>query len=256
MTALASGSRPLSGKVALITGSSRRIGKAVAASLAAEGAHVVVHALQAREEVEAVAREIRANGGGATAVLADITDEKAVEDLVRAIEDEWGRIDILVNNAAIRNERKFTELSYADWRSVLDVIVDGTFLVSRAAVRGMISRGAGRIISIGGVSAHLGVRSRVHVATAKAALVGFTKALAVEVGGDGITANLVVPGRIGGPRSQTSGVGGGFPGGGRTLVARQGVPEDVAEVVRMLALPSGDFITGQTIHVNGGVYMP
>jgi 3-oxoacyl-[acyl-carrier protein] reductase len=248
-------SRPLAGKVALVTGSARRIGRECALLLARDGAHVVVHARSSRGEIEAVAAEIRAEGGSATALLADITVEAEAQRLVDAIVKEAGRLDILVNNAAVRGEKAFAELDLATFRSVHAVIVEGAFLVTRAAAPGMVRNGFGRIISIGGASAHAGVYHRVHVATAKAALAGFTRALAVELGEHGITANLVVPGRIGGTRSKTSGTGGAFPGGGFLPVGHEGVPRDVAEIVRTLALPAGDFITGQTIHVNGGMYM-
>ena len=249
-------SRPLSGKVALVTGSARRIGRESALLLAREGAHVVVHAKSSREEIEAVAAEIRAEGGSATALLADISVEAEAQGLVDTITNAHGRLDVLVNNAAIRGEKPFTELDLATFRSVYSVIVEGAFLVTRAAAPSMIRNGFGRIVTIGGVSAHSGVFHRVHVATAKAALVGFTKALAIELGEHGITANIVVPGRIGGSRSKTSGSGGSFPGGGHLPVGHEGVPRNVAEIVRTLSLPSGDFVTGQTIHVNGGMYLP
>ncbi len=253
---MTSSNRPLSGKVALVTGSARRIGRESALLLAREGAHVVVHAKSSRDEIEAVAAEIRAEGGTATALLADIAVEAEAHRLVETIVGETGRLDILVNNAAVRGERAFAELDIATFRAVYSVIVEGAFFLSQAAVPHMVKGGFGRIISIGGVAAHAGVSHRVHVATAKAALVGFTKALAIEFGEQGITANLVVPGRIGGQRSATSGAGGAFPGGGYLPVGHEGVPRNVAEIVRVLALPSGDFITGQTLHVSGGMYLP
>lgn len=248
--------RPLAGKVALVTGSARRIGRESALLLAREGAHVIVHAKSSRDEIEAVAAEIRAQGGRASTALADITDESQAQGLVDEIVAARGRLDILVNNAAIRRETPFAEISLAAWREINSVIVEGAFLVTRAAIPHMVRHGFGRIITIGGVSAHSGVFHRVHVATAKAALAGFTKALAVEFGGHGITANLVVPGRIGGNRSATSGAGGAFPGGGHLLVGHEGEPRNVAEFVRILALPAGSFTSGQTIHVNGGMYLP
>lgn len=248
--------RPLARRVALVTGSARRIGRESALLLAREGAHVVVHAKSSRDEIEAVAAEIRAEGGQASALLADITVEAEARRLVDTVLDRTGRLDILVNNAAVRGEVAFEELTLDAFRAVHSVIVEGALLVTRAAIPAMVSEGFGRIITIGGVSAHSGVSHRVHVATAKAALVGFTKALAIEFGERGITANVVVPGRIGGTRSTTSGKGGAFPGGGYLPVGHEGVPRNVAEIVRTLALPTGDFITGQTIHVNGGMYLP
>jgi 3-oxoacyl-[acyl-carrier protein] reductase len=249
-------SKPLQGKVALVTGSARRIGRDTALLLASEGAHVVVHARSSQPEIEAVADEIRAAGGSASTALADITVESEVQGLVDGILEAHGRLDIVVNNAAVRRETPFAEISLESWREINAVIVEGAFLVTRAAIPSMVRHGFGRIVTIGGVSAHSGVFNRVHVATAKAALVGFTKALAVEFGAHGVTANLVVPGRIGGNRSATSGAGGAFPGGGHLLVGREGEPRHVAEIVRTLVLPSGDFISGQAIHVNGGMYLP
>jgi len=248
--------RPLAGKVALVTGSARRIGRETALALAEEGAHVITHARSSLDEIEAVADEIRAADGKATALLADITDELAVSELVARIREKAGPVDILVNNAAIRGEKPLAELDLETFRSVYAVAVEGAFLVTRAVVPDMVKRRFGRIITIGGVSAHAGVSERLHVATAKAALVGFAKALAAEFGEHGVTSNIVVPGRIGGQRSATSGAGGKFPGGGRTLVGHEGEPRNVSEIVRLLALPTGGFITGQTIHVSGGLYLP
>lgn len=247
---------PLAGKVALVTGSARRVGRAAALALAEEGAHVITHARSSVAEIESVADEIRAAGGQATALLADITDEAAVERLVEEIHERVGRVDILVNNAAIRSERALADLDLATFRSVYTVAVEGAFLVTRALVPDMVDRGGGRIVTIGGVSAHAGAIDRLHVATAKSALIGFAKALAAELGDHGITSNLVVPGRIGGKRSATSGAGGRFAGDRGPIVNREGEPNDVAEVIRMLASPAGGYITGQTIHVSGGLYLP
>lgn len=247
-------SLPLSGKIALVTGAARRIGRATALNLAREGAHVVVHALRSRDEIEAVAEEIRAFGGSASTALGDITREADVRQFVGEIVSTHGGVDILVNNAAIRNERDFIELSLEDWHRVTSVVLDGAFLVTRAVIPGMVEKHYGRIVSIGGISGHLGVSGRVHVATAKAALTGFAKALAVEFGALGITSNVVVPGKIGGPRSSTSGKGGAFPGNAGPLVPYEGLPHHVGNAVRDVIL--NDFISGQTIHVNGGMYLP
>jgi 3-oxoacyl-[acyl-carrier protein] reductase len=244
--------RPLHGQVALVTGSARRIGRAMALALAQDGASVVVNARSSRTEAEAVAAEIDTLGGRALVHLADVTDEAAVEHMTEAAVAAFGRLDILVNNAAIRGETPFLEMSLTQWREITAVILDGAFLCSRAALRRMTANGYGRIVNIGGVSAHLGATRRAHVGAAKAGLVGLTRALAAEFAKSGITVNCVVPGRIGGERSATSGHGISHP----TLVGREGTPEEVAEIVRTLCGPAGGFITGQTIHVSGGVYMP
>jgi 3-oxoacyl-[acyl-carrier protein] reductase len=243
--------RPLKGRAAIVTGAVRRIGRATALALAREGADVVVHARASRDEAESVAREIRALGGRALVHLADVTDEKAVAGLVDAAVGAFGRLDVLVNNAALRGECDFLAMSLAAWREVTGVIVDGAFLCSRAALPHMLERGGGRIVNIGGVSAHLGAPQRAHVATAKAALVGLTRALAVEFAGRGVTVNCVVPGKIGGRRSAGSGRG----IKAEPPVGREGIPEDVAELVRLLCLPATSYVTGQTIHVSGGLYL-
>jgi len=245
-------SRPLAGQVALVTGSVRRIGKAMALSLARDGAAIVVNARSSGAEAEATAREIEAAGGHAIVHLADITDEAAVEDMTHAAVAAFGRLDILVNNAANRGEAPFLDMSLAQWRAITGVILDGAFLCSRAALRHMTANRYGRIVNIGGVSAHLGASRRAHVGAAKSGLVGLTRALAAEFATQGVTVNCVVPGRIGGERSSTSGHGISHA----TLVGREGTPDEVAEVVRTLCGPAGGFITGQTIHVSGGLFMP
>ena len=244
--------KPLAGQVAIVTGSVRRIGKAMAMALAKDGATIVVHALRSKDEAEATAAEIRAAGGKALVHLADVADEAAVAAMVSRVIGETGRIDILINNAAIRGEGHFTEMSLAQWQNVTRTILDGAFLCSRAVLPTMQKQQYGRIINIGGISAHLGTAGRAHVVTAKTGLVGLTRALASEFAGDGITVNCIVPGRIGGERSHTSGKGiAGMP-----PVGREGLPEDVADIVHNLCRPQASYMTGQTIHVSGGMFMP
>ncbi len=167
-----------------------------------------------------------------------------------------GPVDILINNAAVRRDDAFTAMSFKDWRLVMAVVLDGAFLMSRAVIPGMLAKSRGTIVNIGGLTAHTGASGRAHVSAAKAGLVGLTKALAVEFGASGITVNCVAPGRIGGPRSATAGKGGVIPGGGNPLVGREGDPQDIAAAVKLLCSPGGRYITGQTIHVNGGIYLP
>jgi 3-oxoacyl-[acyl-carrier protein] reductase len=242
----------LHGQVAIVTGSSRRNGKAMALALAADGAAVVINARTAKGEIEQVAREIEAAGGRALAHQADITDETQAKGLVEAAVSRFGRIDILINNAALRGEKPVLEMSLKEWHEVLDVILDGAFLCSREALRHMVRQRYGRIVNIGGVSAHLGAPNRAHVSAGKSGLVGFTRGLASEFAQHGITVNCVVPGRIGGQRSATSGHG----ITASPPVGREGVPDDVVMVIRMLCQPAASYITGQTIHVSGGLYMP
>lgn len=247
--------RPLDGQVALVTGSVRRIGRATALAFARAGAAVVINARSSREEAEATAREVEAFGVPAMVHLADVTDEQAVAAMTDAVIGRFGRLDILVNNAAIRREASFVDMSLADWREIMSVILEGAFLCSRAAVPHMVRQKYGRIVNIGGVSAHTGAIGRAHVAAAKAGLEGLTRALAVELAPSAITVNCIAPGRIGGKRSRTSGHGVALPGGARPLVEREGTPADVAEVIMTVCGPAGGFVTGQTFHVNGGLYL-
>ena len=246
----------LAGKVALVTGSSRRIGRAVALGLAAAGADVVVHARSSREEIEGVADEVRALGRKSLALLGDVTSEADVTAVFDAIREQFGRLDILVNNAGIRGQRPFMEMTLEEWRTVNAVILDGAFLCSREALKLMTANGGGTIVNIGGVTAHIGAVSRAHVSAGKAGLVGLTKALAVEFAGRGVTVNCVAPGKIGGTRSATAGEAPAVPGGNNILVGREGRVEEAAHMICALCMPAARFMTGQTVHVSGGLYMP
>lgn len=248
--------RPLEGQVALITGGVRRIGRATALALAREGAAVVINARTSASEADAVVQEIRDLGREAMTHLADVTDEQAVEAMFEAINARFGRLDILVNNAANRQQSALTEMSLGEWRAITDVILDGAFLCARGALRLMVAGEGGAIVSIGGMTGHTGAVGRAHVCTAKAGLVGLTKAIAVEFADRNVTANCVAPGKIGGPRAASAGQSATVPGRELPLVGREGHPEEVAEVIRMLCVPTGRFITGQTIHVSGGMYFP
>ncbi len=244
----------LQGRVALITGASRRIGRATALGLARHGADVIVTARSARDEVEAVAEEIRALGRRAAVVMGDVSNEAEVARMADEARSAFSRVDILINNAAIRRQAPFLEMSLAEWREINSVILDGAFLMSRAILPMMIANGSGTIVNIGGVSGHIGARERAHVCTAKAGLVGLTKAIAVEFADRGISANCLVPGKIGGKRSATSGAS---PGMARNiLLGREGEIDEAAGMVVALCLPAARFMTGQTVHVSGGLYMP
>ena len=247
--------KPLDGQVALVTGGVRRIGRSIALALAGAGADIVVNARSSRDEAEGVLREVEALGVRGMVHLADVTQETAVAEMQATVEARLGRVDILVNNAAIRREAVLTEMTYAEWREILAVILDGAFLCSRAALPGMVARGHGRIINIGGVSAHTGAFERAHVAAAKAGIEGLSRAMAVEYAASGVTVNCVAPGKIGGKRSGTSGKTVSLPGNAKPIVPREGRPEDVAAVVLTLCGAAGGFVTGQTIHVNGGLFL-
>jgi 3-oxoacyl-[acyl-carrier protein] reductase len=246
--------KELSGRVAIVTGAGRNIGRAISLALAAGGAAVVVNTRSNRQEADAVVREIEASGGKALACLADVADADAVQTLATAALDRLGRIDILINNAAIRDERPFEQLSLKDWRAVMAVILEGSFLCSQACLPALRQSGSGAIVNIGGLSAHTGSRNRAHVVAAKAGVVGLTRALAHDLASDHITVNCVSPGLIERPRDP------GLPEPqhhqmNRTLIGRFGLPTDVASVVRFLCGPGARYITGQTIHANGGAFL-
>ncbi|MFZ1103183.1 MAG: 3-oxoacyl-ACP reductase FabG [Hyphomicrobiaceae bacterium] len=244
----------LAGRVAIVTGGGRNIGRAIALALAEAGASVVVNGLSNAQAVHGVVREIEAAGGNALPALADVADEAAVARMIAAAAERFGRIDVVVNNAAGRPEQPFESIALADWRGVLATVLDGAFLVSRVALPHLKQSGAGAIVNIGGVSGHIGTRHRAHVVTAKAGLVGLTKAMAHDLAPYGITANCVVPGLIETARDPSAQLP-HHHSISRTLTGRLGAPEDIAGMVRFLAGPKARYITGQTLHVNGGMYL-
>ena len=247
-------SNELDGKVAIVTGAGRNIGRAIALTLAEGGASILVNARSSRAEAETVVRKIEAAGGSALVHIGDVADPKAVQAMADAALRQFGRIDILVNNAALRREKSFAEMEYAEWREILDVTLDGAFHCTKACLAGLRKSQAGTIVNIGGLSAHTGARNRAHVVTAKAGIVGLTRALASEFAADGITVNCVVPGLIGTPRAKDK------PEPAhhlthQTLTGKRGRPEDVAAVVRFLCSAGARYVTGQAIHANGGAYL-
>ena len=243
----------LAGKVAIVTGAGRNIGRAIARQIAAAGASVVVNARSNQAEADAVVREIEAADGKAMTVLADVGDAAAVEAMAQAALKRFGRIDILVNNAALRREKPIDQMSYADWREVMNATLDSAFHGVKACLPAMKKNG-GTIINIGGMSAHIGSKGRAHVMTAKAALVGFSRALAHDLAADRITANCVVPGAIDTTRPGSSPNPAHHLTHG-TITGERGKPDDVAAMVRFLCGPGGRYVTGQTIHVSGGAFL-
>jgi 3-oxoacyl-[acyl-carrier protein] reductase len=214
---------------------------------------VVVNARSNQAEADAVVREIEAAGGKAMTVLADVGDAAAVEAMAQAALKRFGRIDILVNNAALRREKPIDQMSYADWREVMNATLDSAFHGVKACLPAMKKNG-GTIINIGGMSAHIGSKGRAHVMTAKAALVGFSRALAHDLAADRITANCVVPGAIDTTRPGSSPNPAHHLTHG-TITGERGKPDDVAAMVRFLCGPGGRYVTGQTIHVSGGAFL-
>lgn len=246
----------LAGRVAIVTGAAHNIGRCIALDLARAGAKVVVNARTSVDAANSVAQEVREGGGEAIVHIADVTDEGATGGLVAAAVTAFGGVDILVNNAAIRRETRFADLAMAEWREVLAVVLDGAYLCARAALPHLRRSSAASIVNMGGLSGHTGSPDRAHVVTAKAGLVGLTKALAHDLAPDGITVNLVVPGLIDTVRGASAA---GQPAMHRlhtALAGRRGRPEEVASLVRYLCGPQARYMTGQTVHVNGGAYLP
>jgi 3-oxoacyl-[acyl-carrier protein] reductase len=233
--------KELAGRVALVTGAGRNIGRAIALELARAGAAVVVNAKSSSSEIEAVAAET-----GGMAVLADVTDEAAVGRMVARALERFGRLDILVNNAAIRAVEPIEGIDAARWREITGVILDGAWICARACLPYIAG---GSIVNIGGMSAHTGAAGRPHVVAAKAGLVGLTRALAHDLAPQGVTVNCVVPGLIETVRTSPS------VHRSESLLGRRGTPEEVAAAVRFLAGPGARYITGQTLHVNGGGFL-
>jgi 3-oxoacyl-[acyl-carrier protein] reductase len=245
--------KELSGRVALVTGAGRNIGRAMAKALAAGGAAIIVNVRSNKAEAEQVVREIERDGGKAIAAVFDVADEKAAHDGVAQAAKQLGRIDYLINNAALRQERTFEEMSFKEWRDVLGVTLDGAFHCAKACLPYLKASDAGAIVNIGGLSAHTGSKHRAHVTAAKLGLVGFTRGLAHDLAPN-VTVNLVAPGAIDTSRDPAA----GQPAHHLTnnmLMGRRGAPDEVAAAVRFLCGPGARYITGQTIHVNGGAYL-
>ena len=247
-------SKELEGRVAIVTGGGRNIGRAIALALSDAGAAVAVNGRSSRADVEAAVAEIESRGGRALAVMADVSDEAAVQRMADATAGRFGRIDILVNNAAVRPEKSFETLSLSDWRAVHSVILEGAFLTVKSALPHLKASGSGAIVNIGGMSAHTGAKDRAHLVAAKSGLIGFTRGLAHDLAGYGITVNCVVPGLVDTVR----------PAGvkppqhhqfNRTLTGRFTAPAEIAAAVRFLAGPGARSITGQSLHVNAGAYL-
>src|ERR1700730_7952981 len=249
-------STPLKGKVALVTGAGRNIGRANALALAEAGAKGAGSVRRSRDEGQTVADEIAAWGGDALLVAADVPQRAAMDAMIAAIAKRFGRLDIVVNNAAVRHEIAFADLRYADWRAAQAVCVDGAFHCIQVALPLLRDSGAGAVINIGGMTAQTGASKRAHVVTAKAALGGLTRALAHELAELGITVNCVSPGMMDTARKSASAtLEPAHHADRKALLGRRGHPDEIASAVVWLAGPGGRFITGQTLHINGGAYL-
>ncbi len=216
----------------------------------------MVNARRASDDLAETVRSIETMGGTASSFAADVTDQAAVAAMVAATIDRFGRLDALVNNAALRTEQAFADMPFADWRRILAVILDGAFLCSQACLPHLVRGGGGSIVNIGGETGHRGAAERAHVVTAKAGLAGMTKALALDLAPHGITVNCVVPGRIDTVREVAAAAARPAHRPAMPPIGRLGLPAEVAAMVRMLCGPEARYVTGQAIHVNGGAWMP
>jgi len=245
----------LAGKVALVTGAGKNIGREIALTLARDGAAVVVNGRRDQQAIEGVAGEIERLGGRAIPVLGDVAVEADVARLAEAAAQAFGGVDIAVSNAGLRRQTPFLEITLAEWREILSVALDGTFLLARAVVPQMIARGGGSFVALSGISTHIGTPNRAHVSASKAGLEGLIRAMAVELAPHGIRANAVAPGSIDTQRGASAGALPATHSDAAIPLRRKGTVDEIAAAVRLLAGPEGGYITGQTIHVNGGAFL-
>ena len=239
----------LAGKVALITGSGRNIGRAIALEMAREGANIIVNAKSNRSEADVVAKEADALGVKAIATLADVSDKSQVDAMFSLALDTFGRVDILVSNAAIRPQKSFTELTVDEWHQAIGVILDGAFYCTQAALPSMLETKFGRVIYITGNGAYSGA----HVSAAKMGLTGLARGLATEFAEQNITFNIISPGRMDTTRNQSFYLD---PAAMQKVddipMGRLGNPDEIAKACTFLASEDAGYVTGQTLHVNGG----
>ena len=240
-------------KVAIITGAAKNIGRATCESLAKLGYNILVHANSDKEGADETIKLIKQTGILTNRVIGDLTNPETSKELVSEA-SKLGKISVLVNNASQREFNKFEDMSFNDWRFVMSINLDALFHTCKAALPEMKKNNRGRVVNLGGLSGHIGAIGRAHVITSKLAVVGFTRALAMEYAETGITINTVVPGLIDTVRGASAGSSLVHPSHSNPPVGRKGYPEEVATMISNLCGPNSDFITGQTIHVNGGSY--
>jgi 3-oxoacyl-[acyl-carrier protein] reductase len=248
-------SRDLAGRVAIVTGAARNIGRAIAVELGRQGASVVVNVQSSVAEANETADMIVQAGGNALVQLADVSTPEGAQSLIDAAVAKYGQIDILVNNAAIRRESNFDDLDWQQWRAVMGVILDGAYLCAHAATPYLRKSPAGAVINIGGMSAHGGSAGRAHVLAAKMGLIGLTRALAYDLSENGVTSNCVVPGLIDTARGHSAQGTPSHHAKHATLLGRRGTSQEVADLVAFLCGPRARYLTGQTMHANGGAYL-
>jgi len=249
----ASSALRLRDQVAIVTGASRGIGRAVALALAAEGAKVVVNYANSSQAAESVVSEIEAMGEVAIALQADVSKSEQVDALINTVMEKWGRMDVLVNNAGIARDTLLLRMKLEDWQAVIDLNLTGVFLCTKAVSKVMLKQRSGRIINLTSVVGEMGNAGQANYSAAKAGVIGFTKTVAKEFAPRGITVNAVAPGFI--ATDMTAGIKADdilnfIP------LGRYGQPEEVAGVIRFLAAdPAAGYMTGQVINIDGGMVM-
>jgi 3-oxoacyl-[acyl-carrier protein] reductase len=239
-------------KIALVTGASRGIGKAIANQLVSEGM-VVIGTATSEAGAEKITEYLAPSGGKGMAL--NVTDDESISSVIKAINDQYGPIDVLVNNAGITRDNLLMRMKDDDWQSIMDTNLSAIFKLSKAVMRGMMKSRWGRIVSIGSVVGSMGNPGQANYAAAKAGVIGFSKSLAREIAARGITVNVVAPGFIETDMTKALGEEQRAALQAQIPAARLGAPEDIAHTVAFLVSDAAAYITGETIHVNGGMHM-
>ena len=242
-------------KVAIVTGAAKNIGRATCESLSKLGYNILVHANTDKDGAEETVNLVKQNDVQSARIIGDLTRPETSQELIKEA-SKLGTISALVNNASQREFNKFDDMTFDEWRFVMSINLDSLFHTCKAVIPEMKKNKWGRIVNLGGLSAHISAIGRAHVITSKSAVVGFTRALAMEYAETGITINTVVPGLINTIRGASAGSSLVHPSHSNPPVGRKGYPIEVATMITNLCGPNSDFVTGQTIHVNGGSYYP
>jgi 3-oxoacyl-[acyl-carrier protein] reductase len=246
-------------KVVIITGGAKKIGRATAKKLADQGFNILIHTGgKSIDEAKKTVAIVKEYGVQSDFIDGDLADIKTI-DKIKSAAEKLGTPSVLINNAGLRIHDDFEKITYEDWKRVMTVNVDASFLCTQALIGHMTKQKWGRVINIGGLSAHIGAKERAHVVTSKAALIGLTKAISMEFLERGVTCNCVVPGFIEDFDSKEKALKGHWlrhPQTPNLVLNRFGNPDEVAEVIANLCKKEADYINGQTLHVNGGSYTP